>query len=82
VLVSAQDVVDDAGSNGSRPLHLSDTTGQTPDETCFVPATNLPTELAAAWDLARAARLAANCGLSCDRCLGEQVSLSESEILP
>jgi hypothetical protein len=52
--------------------------GQTLDEI----AANLPTALAAARDLARAARLAANRGLSCDRCIGEQVTPAESEIPP
>jgi putative transposase len=56
--------------------------GQTPDEMYFGTATNLPAELAAARDLARAARLAANRGLLCDRCLGKQVTPPESEIPP
>jgi putative transposase len=56
--------------------------GQTPDEMYFGTAAQLPTELAAARDLARAARLAANRGLSCDRCIGEQVTPAESEIPP
>jgi hypothetical protein len=56
--------------------------GQTPDEMYFGTATNLPAQLAAARDLARAARLAANLGLSCDRCLDEQVTPPESEIPP
>jgi hypothetical protein len=56
--------------------------GQTPDEMYFGTAAQLPTELAAARDLARAARLAANRGLSCDRCLGEQATPAESEIPP
>ena len=56
--------------------------GQTPDEIYFGTAANLPAELAAARDLARAARLAANRGLSCNRCLGEQVTPTESEIAP
>jgi hypothetical protein len=56
--------------------------GQTPDEMYFDTAAQLPTELAAARDLARAARLAANRGLSCDRCLGEQVTPAEAEIPP
>jgi putative transposase len=56
--------------------------GQTPDEMYFGTAANLPAELAAARDLARGVRLAANRGLSCDRCLGEQVTPLESEIPP
>ena len=56
--------------------------GQTPDEMYFGTAANLPAELATARDLARGARMAANRGLSCDRCLGGQIAPSESEILP
>jgi putative transposase len=56
--------------------------GQTPDDMYFGTAANLPAELAAARDLARAARLATNRGLSCERCRGEQVALPESEIPP
>lgn len=56
--------------------------GQTPDEMYFGTATALPAELAAARDLARAARLAANRGLSCDRCLGEPATPAESVIPP
>jgi len=56
--------------------------GQTPDEMYFGTAADLPAELAVARDLARGARLAANRGLSCDRCLSEQVTPPESEIPP
>jgi hypothetical protein len=56
--------------------------GQTPDEIYFGTATNLPADLAAARELAQAARLAANRRLSCDRCLGEQVTAAESETPP
>jgi hypothetical protein len=48
----------------------------------FGTVANLPAELATARGLARAARLAANRGLSCDRCLGEQVTPAESDIPP
>lgn len=56
--------------------------GQTPDEICFGTATDLPAELAAARDLARGARLAANRGLSPDRCRKAQVTSPESAIPP
>lgn len=56
--------------------------GQTPDEMYLGAAAHLPAELAAARDLARVARLAANRGLSCDRCLAEQVTPPGSEIPP
>jgi hypothetical protein len=55
---------------------------QTPDEMCFGTAANLPAELAAAREQARAARLAANRAMSCDRCLGQQASAPVSEIPP
>lgn len=42
--------------------------GQTPDEMYFGTAANLPAELAAAREQARAARLAANRAMSCDHC--------------
>jgi hypothetical protein len=42
----------------------------------------LPAELAAAREQARAARLAANRAMSCDRCLGQQASLPVVEIPP
>jgi putative transposase len=56
--------------------------GQTPDEMYFGTAANLPAELAAARDLARAARLDTNRGLSCDRCRGDQVISPEQAIPP
>ncbi len=56
--------------------------GQTPDEMYFGTAANLPAELAAARSHARAARLAANRTMSCERCLSQQASLPVSEIPP
>ena len=56
--------------------------GQTPDEMYFGTAANLLAELAAAREQARAARLAANRAMSCDRCLGQQASLPVVEIPP
>ena len=56
--------------------------GQTPDELYFGTAANLPAELAAAWEQARAARLTANRAMSCDRCLGQQASLLVVQIPP
>ena len=56
--------------------------GQTPDEMYFGMAANLPTELAAARQLARAARLTANRGLSCERCRSDQVITPGSNIPP
>jgi hypothetical protein len=56
--------------------------GQTPDEMYFGTAANLQAELAAARELARGVRLAANRELSCDRCMGKQVTPAESEIPP
>jgi putative transposase len=56
--------------------------GQTPDEMYFGTAANLPVELAAAREQARAARLAANRAMSCDRCLGRQASLPVVQIPP
>jgi putative transposase len=56
--------------------------GQTPDEIYFGSAADRPAELAAARDLARGARLAANLGWSCDRGIGKQVAPAESEIPP
>jgi hypothetical protein len=54
--------------------------GQTPDEMYFGTATNLPGELAAAKNNARAARLAANRALSCQACLGRQAAPPETPI--
>jgi putative transposase len=56
--------------------------GHTPDEMYFGTAADLPAELAAARDLARAARLAANRALSCDLCIGQQPGPTESRIPP
>jgi putative transposase len=56
--------------------------GQTPDEMYFGTAANLPAELAAARSHARAARLATNRAMSCERCLSQQASLPVSEIPP
>jgi putative transposase len=56
--------------------------GQTPDEMYFAMAANLPTELAAVRQLARAARLAATRGLSCERCRSNQLITPESNIPP
>jgi putative transposase len=56
--------------------------GQTPDEMYFGTTANLPAELAAAREQARAERLAANRAMSCDRCLGQQASLPASPIPP
>lgn len=56
--------------------------GQTPDEMYFGMAANLPSELAAARQLARAARLATNRRLSCERCRSEQVIAPGSKIPP
>ena len=56
--------------------------GQTPDEMYFGTAADLPTELAAARSQARAARLAANRAMSCDRCIGRPADLPALEIPP
>jgi putative transposase len=56
--------------------------GQTPDEMYFDTAAELPAELAVAKSNARAARLAANRAISCERCLGQQPSLGEPRIPP
>jgi hypothetical protein len=56
--------------------------GQTPDEMHFGTAADLPVELAAARDLARAARLAANRALSCECCLGQLPEFREPRITP
>ena len=56
--------------------------GQTPDEMYFGTAANLPAELAAAREQARAARLAANRAMSCDRCLGQQASIPVMKMPP
>ena len=56
--------------------------GQTPDEMYFGTAANLPAELAAAREQARAARLASNRAMSCDRCLARHASLPVVQIPP
>ena len=56
--------------------------GQTPDEMYFGTAADLPTELAVARSQARAARLAANRAMSCDRCIGRPADLPAFEIPP
>jgi hypothetical protein len=56
--------------------------GQTPDEMYFGTAADLPAELAAAREQARAARLTANRAMSCNRCLAQQASLPVVEIPP
>jgi len=55
--------------------------GQTPDEMFFGTGAQVPEELALAKGHARAARMAANRTMSCERCLGQQVSLPESKFL-
>jgi len=46
--------------------------GQTPDEMFFGTGSNVPQDLAVAKNSARAARLAANRAMSCERCLGQE----------
>ena len=55
--------------------------GQTPDEMFFGTGTNVPEKLAVAKADARAARMAANRGMSCQRCLGHAASLPAQHIL-
>jgi hypothetical protein len=54
--------------------------GQTPDEMCFGTAVDLPAQLAAARNKARAERLAANRAMTCSECSGQRASLPESPI--
>ena len=54
--------------------------GQTPDEMFFGTGAQVPEELALAKGHARAARMAANRTMSCERCLGQQVSLPGEQI--
>jgi hypothetical protein len=54
--------------------------GQTPDEMFFGTGAQVPEELALAKGHARAARMAANRAMSCERCLGQQVSLPGEQI--
>jgi putative transposase len=49
--------------------------GQTPDEMFFLTGAKVPEELALAKGNARAARMAANRAMSCERCLGQQATL-------
>jgi len=49
--------------------------GQTPDEMLFGAGAKVPEELALAKGNARAARIAANRAMSCERCLGQQATL-------
>ena len=49
--------------------------GQTPDEMFFGTGAKVPEELALAKGNARAARMAANRAMSCERCLGQQATL-------
>ena len=49
--------------------------GQTPDEMFFGTGAKVPEELALARGNARAARMAANRAMSCERCLGQQATL-------
>jgi hypothetical protein len=49
--------------------------GQTPDELYFGTAADLPAQLAALRNKARAERLAANRAMTCNQCSGQQASL-------
>jgi len=49
--------------------------GQTPDEMFFLTGGKVFEELALAKGNARAARMAANRAMSCERCLGQQATL-------
>ena len=53
---------------------------QTPDEMFFGTGAKVPEELALAKGHARAERMAANRSMSCERCLGQQVSLPGEQI--
>jgi hypothetical protein len=54
--------------------------GQTPDEMFFGTGTKVPEELALAKFNARAARLAANRTMSCERCLEQQATLPQRQV--
>ena len=54
--------------------------GQTPDEMFFGTGAQVPEELVLAKGHARAVRMAANRAMSCERCLGQQVSLPGEQI--
>jgi transposase InsO family protein len=56
--------------------------GQTPDEMFFEMGSKVPEELALAKSNARTARLAANRGMSCERCLGQKAQPPEGALLP
>jgi transposase InsO family protein len=56
--------------------------GQTPDEMYFGTAVDLPAQLAAARNKARAERLAANRAMTCDQCSGQPTSSPASQIPP
>ena len=55
--------------------------GQTPNEMFFGTGTKVPEEVAVAKNQARAARLAANRALSCERCLGQHPTLPAQHFL-
>ena len=55
--------------------------GQTPDEIFFGTGVKVPEDLALAKTNARAARLAANRAMSCERCTGQQASLPAQHFL-
>jgi putative transposase len=55
--------------------------GQTPDEMFFGTGTNVPEELAVAKADAQTARMAANRGMSCQCCLGQEASLPTQHFL-
>ena len=54
--------------------------GQTPDEMFFGTGAKVPEELSRAKGHARAARMAANRAMSCERCLGQRASLPGEQI--
>ena len=56
--------------------------GQTPDEMYFGTAVDLPAQLAAARNKARAERLAANRAMTCDQCSSQPISSPTSQIPP
>ena len=56
--------------------------GQTPDEIFFGTGAKVPEELALAKGNARAARMAANRAMSCERCLGQQAQPPEGALSP
>jgi hypothetical protein len=54
--------------------------GQTPDEMFFGTGAQVPEKLALVRSNARAARLAANRAMSCERCLGQQATSPEGQV--